>query len=134
MISPEKWQKLRQRMADLDISEQDIDEHFTLSSGRGGQKLHKTESCVQLHHAPSDVRVKCSETRSREDNRFYARRRMCDKIEAIALGEQSKQQQEIAKLRKQKQKRSKRAKKKMMADKQHQSAIKSLRKRPKSDD
>lgn len=134
MISPEKWQKLRQRMAALKIFEHDIDEQFTLCSGRGGQKLHKTESCVQLYHHPSEVRLRCSQTRSREDNRFYARRRLCDKVETIKLGEQSKQQQLIAKIRQQKKKRSKRAKQKMMADKQHQSTVKSLRKSPRAED
>lgn len=133
MISPEKWRKLRQRMATLKIREQDIEEQFTLSSGRGGQKLHKTESCVQLYHPPSEVRLKCSQTRSREDNRFYARKRLCDKVEEIQQGIKSEQQQQAAKIRKQKRRRSKRAKQKMMADKQHQSAIKSLRKAPKHD-
>jgi len=130
MISPEKWQQLRAWMQKLEISEDDLEEKFILGSGSGGQKINKTASCVALKYIPSNISIKCQDTRSRETNRFYARRRLCEKIEEQILAEKSKKQQAIEKIRRQKRKRSKRAQQKILDDKAHKSEVKQQRQKP----
>ncbi len=130
MISKQKWQQLRQRMQTLDISEDQLEEKFTIGSGRGGQKLQKSSTCVYLKHLPSQTIIKCQATRSRESNRFTARRRLCEKLEEQHSDHQQQIQQRLAKIRRQKKRRSRRAKQKLLNDKQHQSRLKTTRKKP----
>ena len=129
-ISKEKQDELSERMAALGIREEDLIEKFILGSGSGGQKINKTHSCVYLKHLPSGFEIKCQRDRSREMNRFLARRELCEKIEEERLGEQSKRQQAIEKIRRQKRKRSKRSKEKMLAAKHRHSEKKSQRRGP----
>jgi protein subunit release factor B len=134
MISANKWQQLTARMAELGILDADLTEKFIIGSGSGGQNLHKTSSCVHLKHLPTGIEIKCQETRYRDDNRYHARARLCDKIENLVLQKQSKLQQAIAKIRHQKQRRTRKAKQKMLATKHERSATKALRKPPKSEE
>ena len=99
MISQNKWEQLRTWMETLEIAEEDLIEKFIIGSGSGGQKLHKTASTVYLQHVPTGVEIKCQQDRSREANRYYARKRLCEKIEEMKLGEASKKQQAIEKIR-----------------------------------
>lgn len=117
-------------MESLGIKEEDIIEKFIIGSGRGGQKIQKTSSCVYLKHIPSGIEIKCQQDRSRERNRFLARRELCDKLEEALLGEKSRKRQEIEKLRRQKRRRSKRAKEKILASKKHRSELKKTRQTP----
>ena len=133
MISLDKWKRLKRWMLELNILESDLQEKFIIGSGRGGQKLHKTASCVYLKHVPSGIEVKCQQDRSRQNNRYFARQRLCEKVEAIVLDKKSKQQQAIDKIRRQKKKRSRRAKQKVLDNKKHQSTLKKSRKKPTSD-
>lgn len=130
MITPKKWQKLRQWMEQLEIQESDLKEIFIIGSGHGGQNLHKTSSCVNIMHFPSGISIKCQQSRSRESNRYYARKRLCEKIETITLLENSQKRQEIEKIRRQKRKRSKRAKLKIRKTKTYRSDLKNKRKSP----
>ena len=134
MITISKWRQLKKHMSELDIDEKDIVEKFILGSGAGGQKIQKTHSCVYLKHIPTGTEVKCQLTRMREDNRFHARRLLCDKIEEQIKGEKSKRQQEIEKIRRQKRKRSKRAQEKVLESKHKRAELKKLRKPPKEED
>ena len=79
-ISKEKQEALKKRMEALGIHENDLVEKFILGSGSGGQKINKTSSCVYLKHIPTQIEVKCQRGRSREMNRFQARRELCDQI------------------------------------------------------
>lgn len=124
----EKTDELKERMTKLGIREEDLIEKFILGSGSGGQKINKTSSCVYLKHIPSGIEVKCQRERSRELNRLYARRELCERLEEILFQKKSQKQQEIEKIRRQKRKRSKRSKEKMLADKKQRSDIKKLRK------
>jgi len=133
MISESKWKRLRQWMSDLAIMEDDLIESFILASGRGGQKVQKTASCVHLRHEKSGLIIKCSDARSRELNRYTARYRLCEKIETIQLKEKSREQKRIEKIRRQKAKRSKRAQKKVLDDKSHQGKLKQSRQKPRMD-
>ncbi len=112
MITPEKQALLRERLAALGVVPATLIERFVHGSGNGGQKLNKTASCVQLKHVPSGIEVKCQQTRSREDNRFFARRRLCELLEQELLGEISPQQRARDAIRRQKQRRSRRRKQK----------------------
>ena len=115
-------------MKELKIFDEDLEEKFILGSGKGGQKVNKTSSCVALKHIPSGIIIKCQKERSREINRYAARKELCERIEEKELGLKSARQQAFEKIRRQKRKRSKRAKEKMLANKAHQSAKKENRK------
>ena len=128
--SPEKITGLEKRMADLGILDSDLFEKFVRGSGAGGQKINKTSSCVFLKHLPTGIAIKCQIERSREMNRFLARRELCDQMDAIANGKASAKTQAIEKTRRQKRRRSRRSKQRSVADKRKLSIKKSLRKSP----
>lgn len=119
-ISPEKIKALEERMRDLGIREADMEERFIRARGRGGQKVNKTSSCVQILHVPTGIEVKCQETRSREANRFFARRILADKFEDMKSGGNPSKDHEIARIRKQKKKRARRAQEKAGSPGMHQ--------------
>lgn len=108
-ISVAKLTALTQRMAELEINEDQLVERFIKGSGSGGQKINKTASCVYLSHKPSGIEIKCQRSRSQSANRFFARRELCDRLEKAQLGEASPQQKAIDKIRKQKQRRRRRS-------------------------
>lgn len=120
-------------MAELGVSEEDLLEKFVRGSGAGGQKINKTSNCVFLKHLPTGVAIKCQMDRSREMNRFLARRELCDQLEAIRDGRASAKTQAIEKMRRQKRPRSRRSKQRSVADKRLLSHKKSLRKSPGGD-
>ena len=128
--SPEKTSALEQRMASLGIDTADLLEKFVRGSGAGGQKVNKTSNCVFLKHLPTGIAIKCQVERSREMNRFLARRELCAQFDAIANGKASAKTQAIEKLRRQKRRRSRRSKQRSVADKRKLSLKKSLRKSP----
>lgn len=72
------------------IPDNEIIETFLKGSGPGGQKINKTSSAVQLKHIPTGIVVKCQETRSRTQNRKYARRLLQDRIEEAELGDEAR--------------------------------------------
>jgi peptide chain release factor len=132
-MTPGKREALTARMTSLGIIEDELIEKFITGSGSGGQKINKTSSCVYLKHESTGIEIKCQAQRSREMNRFLARRELCDRIDEIKNGVLSKRQQEIEKIRRQKRQKSRKQKLKMLADKNMQSIKKSLRKSPESD-
>lgn len=134
-VSREKEEALRRRMESLGISEKDLVEKFIRSSGKGGQRLNKTSTCVYLKHVPTGIEVKCQRERFQAINRFLARRILTDKIERMIRGKESEEQQRIAKIRRQKRKRSRRAKLKMLEEKRKHSQKKQQRRfRPQPED
>ena len=108
-ISESKQKKLLERMQVLGIQEVDIHESFVRGSGRGGQKINKTSSCVVLKHLPTGISVKCQKERQRSLNRFLARRLLADKIEQHLTGNILEKSKKMEKIRKQKKKRRKKA-------------------------
>lgn len=128
--TPEKQTALERRMAELGILPGELLEKFVRGSGAGGQKINKTNNCVFLKHLPTGIAIKCQMDRSREMNRFLARRELCEQIEAVALGKATIKTQAIEKMRRQKRRRSRRSKQISVADKRALSKKKSLRRPP----
>ena len=118
-VSLQKEEALKKRMLALNIREEDIRENFIRGSGRGGQKINKTSSCVQLLHIPTGIEVRCQQERSQALNRFLAWRELCDRIAEKVFQEKSDRQKEQEKIRRQKRRRSRRQKDKMLQDKHH---------------
>jgi protein subunit release factor B len=116
-----------ERLAALGIREDDLDESFVHSGGKGGQNVNKVATCVLLVHRPSGTFVKCQRERTQGANRLVARAMLADKIEEQRLGRQSARRQEAERIRRQKRRRSRRAKQRMLADKHAQSAKKAAR-------
>ena len=129
MISPEKIEAIRKLMEEASVYEDDLEESFILGGGPGGQKTNKTSSVVRLSHEPSGVAVKVGESRSREDNRWLARRMLAETILEREHKRKSAARQKAEKIRRQKRRRSRRQKQKMLADKHAHSEIKAMRKK-----
>lgn len=108
-VSEEKNRWLEKKMEELGISEKDIEEKFIRSSGKGGQHVNKTSTCVYLRHIPTGIEIKCMKDRSQSINRFLARRELAEKIERLS-GKQTPEDIKRGKIRKQKAKSTKRAK------------------------
>jgi protein subunit release factor B len=107
-VSEAKNRLLLERMEALGIREEDIEEKFIRSSGKGGQHVNKASTCVYLRHLPTGIEVKCMKERSQSVNRFLARRELVEKIEVLS-GVVTPRESKEEKLRKQKAKRKKRA-------------------------
>ena len=134
MIGQDKRAALRRRMVDLGILEDDLIERFIRGTGHGGQKINKTSSCVYLQHQPSGIEIKCQAQRSREMNRFIARRELCERLEELAQGRKSERQQRIEKIRRQKRRRSRRQRQREVGLKRQHGQKKELRRKPRGDD
>lgn len=104
-VSPEKNKWLREKMKALNIREEDIVEKFVRSSGRGGQKVNKSSTCVYLKHIPTGIEIKCMKDRSQSINRFLARRELVGRIEE----KMGIEKEGVSKIRKRKAKARKRA-------------------------
>ncbi len=102
-VSEEKNRWLKERMEALGIHEKDIEEKFVRSSGRGGQKVNKTSTCVFLRHIPTGIEVKCMRERSQSLNRFLARRELVERIEKLS-GQLTPDDIEKEKIKRQRQK------------------------------
>ncbi|HAI98220.1 TPA: peptide chain release factor-like protein [Candidatus Peribacteria bacterium] len=112
---------------ELTVRPEDIDEFFTRGSGHGGQKINKTESCVELTHRPTSLTVRVQRFREQHLNRIAAYELLIHKIEEKVKGAASKRAQEIFKIRKQKARRTRKGKEKMLKEKHHRSSVKETR-------
>ncbi len=99
-VTPRKLHELAERMNTLGVQACDLEEKFTRGSGKGGQKVNKTNNCVCLTHVPSGIVVKCHRERERETNRFLARRALCDELEHRLYGTPNARQMERERARK----------------------------------
>ena len=128
MMTPETIAKIKSLMAEALLKEEDLEETFILGGGPGGQKTNKTSSVVRLLHRPSGIQVRCGENRSREINRWLARRTLAERILAREQGRKSAEQQAREKKRRQKRRRSRRQKQRTLDAKHAHSEIKANRK------
>ena len=95
-------------MALLGVREEDLEENFVRSSGKGGQHVNKSSTCVRLRHIPTGIEVKCMTERSQSVNRFLARRELLEKI-AVKLGYSTPRTDEQEKTRRRKARRQRRS-------------------------
>ncbi|HVP78763.1 MAG TPA: peptide chain release factor-like protein [Thermodesulfobacteriota bacterium] len=108
-VSEEKNRWLQERMEALGIHEKDIEEKFIRSSGRGGQKVNKTSTCVYLRHIPTGFEIKCMKERSQSLNRFLARRELVRRVEK-EMGLPTPEDRILDRARRNRSKKKKRAK------------------------
>lgn len=127
MITPETIEKIKARMALASVFEEDLQESFLLASGPGGQKVNKTSCAVRLYHEPSGTTVKVAESRSRELNRWLARRELAERILEKERSVQSARRQEAERIRRQKRRRSRRQRARMLDDKRRHGEKKAAR-------
>jgi protein subunit release factor B len=111
----------------LSVRAEDIDEQFIRGSGHGGQKINKTNSCVQLRHIPTGIEVRCQKHREQSKNRLSAYKLLILKIEEKIKGKESALSQKIFKLKKQKARRSRKAQQKVLEAKKMRGEVKRLR-------
>lgn len=126
-VSKDKWDEIRERMGLLGIKDEDLQEKFILGSGKGGQKVNKTTSCVYIKHLPSGMEVKCQRDRSRDLNRLLARRMLCERIEERVLKIKTEKQQLAEKIRRQKRRRTRKQQEKVLEEKRQHAQKKTLR-------
>ncbi len=93
------------KLRDLQINIEDIQEKHIHGSGKGGQKVNKTASCVQLQYKPLNIIIKCQDFRELKANRKRAYKRLVDLIELQKLGKNSKLEAKFAKIRRKKSKK-----------------------------
>lgn len=73
-----------------ELNDEDLEEKFVKGSGNGGQKVNKTSNRVVLTHLPTQIRVECQDTRSLQQNRKIARKRLQLKVDEFLNGENSR--------------------------------------------
>lgn len=115
-VTPKKEEELYRQMNELGLSEDDIEEKFIKSSGRGGQKVNKSSTCVQLKHLPTGIIVKYQKERSQNLNRFFARRELVARIDNLTNREKSKEKIKAEKIARQKKRRKRRTRNKSAED------------------
>jgi protein subunit release factor B len=128
VIRPEKMEAIEKEMMEFGILEEDLIEKFILGSGPGGQKINTTHSTVYLKHVPTGIEVKCQKERSREGNRYQARKELLEKFKSQICQIETKKTQEMEKIRRQKKRRSRKAKIKMIEEKKKRGEVKEARK------
>ncbi len=129
-VSPEKEAELLARLSRLGVRDEDLLEKFVRSSGPGGQNVNKVSTAVWLKHLPTGIEVRSQEARSQGLNRFAARRKLAELLEARITGARTAREKAAFKARKQKRRRSRRAKEKVLAAKHHQAQKKAERQGP----
>lgn len=112
MISAKKRESIQKRMLELCIYESDLLEKYSTGSGKGGQKAQKSYNSVFIKHIPTGCTASSHASRAREENRFLARRVLCERI-AVQRGLSTAAIEKNKSIRKQKKRRVRRNKKKI---------------------
>lgn len=121
------------KAAALHIDPLQIDEHFIHGGGKGGQKINKTASCVQLIYTPMNLEIRCQEHREQHKNRLRAYEMLITKVEEWRNDVERALAEHDYKEHKQVEPRPAKAKRAMLRDKKHRGAVKKNRQSPITD-
>lgn len=121
------------RLAALGSGVADVEERFVLGSGRGGQKIQKTSSCVWLRHRPTGIEVRCQQERSQAGNRLLAWTELCSRLEERRREAAARQRDERERIRRRNRPKSRGQKLHMLQSKKHRARTKSGRGRVSAD-
>jgi len=124
LTGSDKERKLKIKMEKLHISDHDIEEVFSTSSGPAGQNVNKVETCVTLVHRPTGITVKCREHRTQHANRFFAREQLIEAIEHFHEEKRREKRHSVEKIRRQNRKRPTALKEEILKQKKENSAKK----------
>lgn len=105
-VTPAKVEELRERIVRLGLDLKLVEEKSVKGGGKGGQKINKTASAVQLKYPPLGLFVRCQRERSRAVNRFLALRELVDRAEMKLSPSTSARLAEYEKIRRRKARRS----------------------------
>ena len=134
MTSPSPHQSAKNefqlRLARLRLSEPDFEEHFSRSSGPGGQHVNKVSTAVTLRHRPTGIAVTVQDSRSQAINRQLARERLLDAIEAAIRARRDERRAAAEKIRRQNRPRPRGLKERILDGKKRRSGVKKMRSRP----
>lgn len=108
-VTPQKEEHLRARMEACGLREVDLEETFITAGGPGGQHANRSSTAVRLVHRPTGLEVRAREARSQSLNRFFARRRLCELLEARDQGATSPEARRQEKIARQKARRRRRS-------------------------
>ena len=114
-------------MRKLALSESDLEETFTSSSGPGGQNVNKVATAVRLRHVPTGITVTVQDSRSQARNRQLARERLRDALEKAERNRQNEQIAAREHHRRRSSPRPRALKKKILETKRKRAALKKLR-------
>lgn len=126
--------QFEQRLRELGVEGDDVEERFIRGTGPGGQKINKTSSTVWLRHGPSGAEVRCQAGRSQTANRETAWTELCDKLEARSRKVASEKKSEREAERRRTRQKSRRQKARMVDDKKHRARQKATRGRVRNSD
>ncbi|VWU49863.1 peptide chain release factor 2, putative [Hepatocystis sp. ex Piliocolobus tephrosceles] len=77
---------INKKLKDIGVCSKDIIETFIKGTGKGGQKVNKTNNCVMIKYDGSNknkIIIKCHKYRCLEKNRVYARELLYNKLVSI---------------------------------------------------
>ena len=112
-VTLKKKEELYSKKKRLSIFEEDIEEKFIKSSGRGGQNVNKNSTGVKLKHIPSGIIVKYQKERTQSLSRFFARRSLIEKMDELVNKDNSKTNLTKSRIAKQKSRRKRSTQKKL---------------------
>lgn len=100
------------------ILDKDLEYQYVRGSGPGGQATNKTSNCVVLRHVPTNIVIKCHDSRSMETNKQLAYKRLKNRLDEMVNGKLSKENLKAEKRKKQKERRARRSKEKYESSKE----------------
>ncbi len=112
-VTEAKEKRLLERMKELGLREEDIEEKFIRGRGPGGRKINRSAICVQLKHRPTGIVIRMQRERSQAVNRYLARRELADRVEKLVKGSNAEAYKKYQKIRKQKLRRKRRSRSKV---------------------
>lgn len=133
-IVSEQDAELQRRMQRLGVREEDLEESFIRSRGPGGQRVNKVATCVVLRHRPTGIVVRCEQERSQTRNRWFARQRLLQRLEAQRLRVLREAAAQAAALRRARRRRSPAARERLLQEKRWRARKKTLRRRLRSEE